>query len=156
MAGTLSKSSRRSLAPWYEGGPVGALREEMEELFSNFWSQEGNGWGMQMLTPPVDLSETDDLLQVWLDLPGVEAKEIDIQVSGNQLTIAGERKEEKEEKGKLFHRIERRAGRFSRSIGLPCAVDENKIDATYHDGVLEIKLPKTEEAKAKKITVKPK
>jgi HSP20 family protein len=156
MAGTLTKSSRRSVAPWFRRGPLGALRDEMEDLFGDFLGEDGDGWGTRMLAPPLDVSESDNALQVRLDLPGVEAKEIDIQVSGNQLTIAGERKEEKEEKGETYHRIERRSGKFSRSISLPCTVAEDNIDATYHDGVLNITLPKTEEAKSKRIPVKSK
>jgi HSP20 family protein len=154
MAGTLTESPRRKLTPWFRRGPLATLREEMEELFEPLLGEAGDGWGTRMLAPPIDLSETDTAIQARLDLPGVDSKEIDIQVSGNQLTIAGERKEEKEEKGELFHRIERRCGRFSRSVTLPCNVDEDKIDATYRDGVLNITLPKTEAAKAKRIEVK--
>jgi HSP20 family protein len=89
-----------------------------------------------------------------MDLPGIDSKEIDVQVSGNQLTIAGERKEEKVTKNELAHRIERRVGCFSRSFTLPCAVQEDKIEANYQNGVLQITLPKTEEAKSRRIPVK--
>ena len=84
----------------------------------------------------------------------MEAKDIDIQVHGNLLTISGEQKEEREEKGKTFHRVERRVGSFSRSVTLPCPVKEDAVDAQYKNGLLTVKLPKTDEAKAKKITVK--
>ena len=70
------------------------------------------------------------------------------------LTVSGERKEEREEKGKTYHRVERRVGSFSRSVTLPCPVREDAVDAQYKNGILTIKLPKTEEAKARKITVK--
>jgi HSP20 family protein len=89
-----------------------------------------------------------------MDLPGIAAKDIDVQVSGNVLTVSGHREEEKEEKGRTFHRLERRYGDFSRSVILPCAVVEDEVAAEYHDGVLTIKLPKTEESKAHKIKVK--
>lgn len=153
MTKTLSTQSRRNLLPWFRRGPLGGLRD-IEDLFERFWEEEGDGWGTQLLAPPLDLSETDKDITVRLDVPGVTAKEIDIQVSGNQLIISGERKEEKEEKGETFHRIERRAGRFSRSLTLPCAVQEDKIDAKYKDGVLTVGLPKTAEAKAHRIEVK--
>lgn len=156
MAGTLIKSSRGMLAPWFRRGPLATMPLDMESLFGGFGFEEGNGWNTQTLAAPLDLSETETAIQAHLDLPGVEAKDIDIQVRGNLLTIAGERKEEKEEEGERFHRIERSYGSFSRSVTLPCSVDENKIDATYHDGVLDITLPKTEEAKARRISVKPK
>jgi HSP20 family protein len=100
------------------------------------------------------MSETEKTISLRLDLPGVAPKEIDIQVSGNQLTVSGERKEEKEEKGETFHRVERRAGRFSRSIMLPCNVQDDKVEAKYQDGVLQITLPKTAEATARHIEVK--
>ena len=89
-----------------------------------------------------------------MDIPGMEAKDIDIQVNGHLLTISGERKEEKEEKGKTYHRIERRSGSFSRSVTLPCPVKEEAVDAQYKNGILMVKLPKAEEAKSKKIAVK--
>lgn len=153
MAGTLQQSSGRGLSPWSGFGPLSRLRDEMQDLFERF-TNGGDDWPSRMLAPPMDLSETDGSLQVRLDLPGVDPKEIDIQVSGNHLTIAGERKEEKEEKGETFHRIERRSGRFSRSVTLPCAVEEEKIDANYHDGVLTISVPKSEECKARRIEEK--
>ena len=87
------------------------------------------------MVPALDLSETDTAIEVRMDLPGITAKDIDIQVSGNVLTVSGQRKEEKEEKGKTFHRVERRYGSFSRSVTLPCAVEESEVAAEYHDGV---------------------
>jgi HSP20 family protein len=126
----------------------------MEDLFARFWDEEGDGWRTQLLAPPLDLSETDKDVSVRLDLPGVNPREIDIHVSGNQLTISGERKEKKEEKGETFYRIERRSGRFSRSLTLPCTIEEEKIDAKYKDGVLSVTLPKTAQAKAHRIEVK--
>jgi HSP20 family protein len=73
----------------------------------------------------------------------------------NRLTVSGERKEQKEEQGNTFHRVERRTATFSRSVLPPCAVDENKIDAQCRDGVLAVNLPKADQAKAKRIQVKP-
>jgi HSP20 family protein len=89
-----------------------------------------------------------------MDLPGMTAKDIDIQISGSVLTVSGQREEEREEKGKTFHRVERRYGSFSRSVTLPSAVEESEVAAECRDGVLTIKLPKTEESKAHKIKVK--
>jgi HSP20 family protein len=130
------------------------MEEEMRDLVSRFlgnrqeavWPAGGLG--------SLDVSETDGQVEIRLDLPGVEAKEIDIQLNENLLTISGERKEEKEEKNKTYHRVERRYGSFSRSISLPCPVKQEAIDAQYRDGVLTIKLPKSEEARARKIKVK--
>jgi HSP20 family protein len=89
-----------------------------------------------------------------MDAPGLKVEDIDVQINGNLLTVSGQRAEEKEEKGRMFHRIERRHGTFSRTITLPCAVNDEKVDAQYRDGVLRLTLPKTEESKAHKIAVK--
>ena len=106
------------------------------------------------MLPSLDMSETANTIEVRVDVPGMKAEEIDVQLTNGVLTVSGERKEEKEEKGKTFHRVERRDGSFSRSVTLPSAVAEDKVDAQYKDGVLCITLHKTEEAKSRKITVK--
>jgi HSP20 family protein len=153
MAGALAERSRKSLMPWSRRGPLRSLREEMQDLMDGVWGSEGDGW-LITGTPSVDLSETDDRVEVKMDLPGIKANEIDIQVNGNVLTVSGERKEEKEEKGKTFHRVERRFGSYSRSVTLPCVVQDTEAAAEYRDGVLTITLPKSEEAKTHKIKVK--
>jgi HSP20 family protein len=134
--------------------PFTALREEMNDLRTRLMGEEDEGWFTGAVVPALDVSETETAIDVRMDLPGITAKDIDIQVNGNMLTVSGERKEEKEEKGKTFHRVERRYGNFSRSVTLPCAVNENEVAAEYKDGVLMIKLPKTEESKTHKIKVK--
>jgi HSP20 family protein len=134
--------------------PLSALEEEVNDLRARILGDGGEGWFSGAMAPALDLSETDTSIDVRMDLPGIAAKDIDVQVSGNVLTISGRREEEKEEKGRTFHRVERRYGDFSRSVTLPCAVVEDEVAAEYHDGVLTVKLPKTEESKAHKIKVK--
>ena len=102
----------------------------------------------------LDLAESDKAIEVRMDVPGIKAADIDIQLNNNVLTISGEKKENKEEKGKTYHRVERSVGTFSRSLMLPCSVKEDKIDARYQDGVLTVTLPKTEEAASRKIQIK--
>jgi HSP20 family protein len=124
----------------------------MAELFSRaFGEREETGVWTELL--PLDLSETDQSFEVRLDVPGVNPKEIDIQLNANMLTISGERSEEKEEKGKTYHFVERSFGSFSRSVSLPSPVKEDAIEARYKDGVLTVTLPKTEEAKSRKIAI---
>lgn len=89
-----------------------------------------------------------------MDVPGVKPDEIDIVINGNMLTISGERMSAVEKKGRTVHRAERRSGPFSRSIMLPCAVAEDRAEATSVDGVLSLLLPKTSDAKRRKIKVK--
>jgi HSP20 family protein len=126
----------------------------MNQLRAQLVGDGEEGWLSGAAAPALDMSETETAVDVRMDLPGITAKDIDIQVNGNLLTVSGERKEEKEEKGKMFHRVERSYGGFSRTVRLPCAVNESEVAAEYKDGVLTIKLPKTEELKAHKIKVK--
>lgn len=132
-----------------------SLRNEMDNLLNRFSDDFGNGWLTQGYAASLDLSETNNHIEVRMDVPGIKPEEIDVEVSGNLLRITGERKEEQEEKGKTFHRIERRSGSFSRSVTLPCEVEENQVEASCNNGVLTITLPKCESMKAHKINVKP-
>lgn len=150
---TQLSASRTGLFPWFRrSGLPTNLRDDVQELFERFWNENGDGAGS--LIPPIDLSETDGSVQVRMDLPGIEAKEIDVQVRNNYLQVTGETKEEKEEKGKTYHRIERHSGKISRSILLPCDVNESQIDAKFHNGVLTVTLPKAEQTKSKRVEVK--
>jgi HSP20 family protein len=102
------------------------------------------------------LSETPESVQVRMDLPGIKPDDVNIEIAGNTLRITGERKEEKDEKNKTYHRVERRFGSFSRSVSLPCSVKEAAVNAEHANGVLTVTLPKSEEAKSHKIKVKAK
>ena len=150
MAGVLAKRGPNRLGFTRESFP--RLRE-IEDLMSRMWG-DGEEWGTEMIAPAIDLSETEKEVDVRMDVPGMKGEDIDIQINGNLLTIRGERKEEKEEKGRTFHRIERTEGSFSRTLTLPCEVREDNISAKYEEGVLKICMPKAEEAKAHRIKVK--
>lgn len=104
--------------------------------------------------PTVDISETDAEYAIKAELPEVKKEDVKVTVEDGVLTLQGERKQEKEEKGKKYHRIERSYGRFVRSFTLPDTVDESKVKAEYTDGVLHLHLPKSEKAKPKQIDVK--
>jgi HSP20 family protein len=151
MATALTTGEPRTRRRWLE--PFSALQDEIGELASSFFGDIAEPWPRGMLVPSLDVSETNGEVEARLDLPGIKPEEIDIQLSDNTLTVSGQRKEEKEEKGKTYHRMERRQGSFSRTVLLPCSVNEDKVSAQYKDGVLSIKMPKTEEAKARKIKV---
>lgn len=154
MSTALSTRVSQALSPLFNRDPFALLQQEMDELLGRF-REGGNGNGLSpaLISPSVDLSETDDAVQIRMDVPGMKADEIDIEVSGNSIRIRGEHQEEKEEKGKTFHRIERRRGSFARTLALPAAVKEGKVVAEYKDGVLSINLPKTEESKTQKVKV---
>jgi len=136
------------------------LRDQIDELFDrfmhDFWS-EGPHWLSERgfgFSTRADLAETDDEVTVKMDLPGVEPKDVDISLEGNVLTIRGEKKEEKEEKKRDYHYVERQFGSFHRSIQLPSTVDPEKVDATFKNGVLTVTVAKRADAKAKRIEVK--
>jgi HSP20 family protein len=152
----MTKKEPSRLSGFWGRDPLTSMREEFDHMMSRFGDWE-RGWFGSAAVPAVDLSETDNALEARVDLPGFKSSEIDIQVTDNILTVSGQRTEEKEEKkgnGKAFHRIERKMGTFSRSIVLPCAVNRDKVDASYKDGVLSITLPKSEDAKAHKVKIK--
>lgn len=105
-------------------------------------------------TPTVDISETEAEYAIKAELPEVKREDVKVTVEDGVLTIQGERKQEKEEKAKKYHRVERAYGRFVRTFTLPDTVDESKVKAEYIDGILHLHLPKSEKAKPKQIDVK--
>jgi len=131
-----------------------SLREEMNDLLSRFWSHTSEPFGLAEWSPALDVSETDDAVLVHAEIPGIDPKELDIAVVGDTLTLRGEKKSETEQEGTNYHRVERRYGAFTRSLRLPAAVDAEHVTAKAAAGVLEIRLPKREEAKAKRIEIK--
>lgn len=154
MSSTLSTRLSRAIQPLIGIDPFAGLQKEMDDLLNRFQS-DWNGNRLPAVTiPAADLSETDDELQIRMDMPGLKADDIDIEIAGNSIRISGQHKEEKEEKGRTFHRIERRTGSFARSVTLPAAIKDDKVTAECKDGVLTITMPKTEAAKTHKVTVK--
>jgi HSP20 family protein len=133
-----------------------SFQQEMNRLFDEFFG----GWGLapfreipepwDAFSPRVDVVEGDKEVTVSTELPGMDEKEIEVSLSHGVLTISGEKREEKEDKGKNYYRMERSYGSFQRSIPLPGEVDEEKAKATFNKGVLTITLPKTAKAQAHK------
>jgi HSP20 family protein len=145
------------LVEWKPFREISRLRREMDRLFEDFF-----GPGRRALrplemewAPAVDLEETADKVTIKAEVPGITPKDIDISLSGDILTLKGEKKAAREEKGKNFHLVERSYGSFSRTLRLPAAVDADKIEATYKDGILTITCPKKEVVKPKAIEIKP-
>ena len=156
----------RDLAPWHHGksgapSSLGDLQREVDRVFESFWSGFGtpsllreNGGGIS-LDVRVDATEDDKGYHVTAELPGMSEKDVEVTFADGMLTISGEKKEEKEVKEENYHRRERSFGSFRRSFTLPGEVDEEKIAASFKDGVMTIDLPKSKTAqkKAKKITI---
>ena len=135
--------------------PFTALQDEINRLFDrDLLSMDMPEFFGDGMTPALDVKDNDDTVEVRCDLPGVGKDDIDISVSGNVLTIKGEKSEEKEDKESTYYRKESWSGSFQRSVQLPDTVDPDKADATMKDGVLVLTLPKKEEEKRKKINVK--
>jgi HSP20 family protein len=154
MATAVAKPERRTSRPLFPRSPLTTLRDEMHDLLTHTFTDEEESWSFGRTAPRLDLSETDATVEVRLDLPGVKSDDVDIQISGTRLNVSGVRKEEHEEKGRTWHRIERRAGKFCRSVMLPCPVKEDAADAHFADGILTIVIPKADEAKAHKIKIR--
>ncbi|HUL29510.1 MAG TPA: Hsp20/alpha crystallin family protein [Thermodesulfobacteriota bacterium] len=133
------------------------VRSEMDRLLDTFLFgvpqrrdfREEAEW-----LPAVDVAETKDEILVNVEIPGMDPKEFEISFSEGTLTVKGEKKQEKEEKGENYHLTERRYGTFTRSILLPSEIQSEKIHASYQDGILKILLPKSEEAQKREIKIK--
>jgi HSP20 family protein len=128
-----------------------SLQERMNRLFDTSFRPNDGDLGSWL--PAVDIFEEGDNLKLQAELPGLNEKEIDLQVENNVLTIRGERKRDKEFKEDGYFRAERVFGHFSRSFSLPTTVDSEKIAAAYNNGVLHVTLPKKETSKTRKIQI---
>lgn len=140
-------------------GPFERMHEEIDRLFDEFMPQlpaMAETDFRHGLLATVDVGETDDAVEVTADLPGIEQKDIELSLRNGNLLIRGERRHETEEKKKNFFRAERSYGAFSRSIPLPCEVDQERIDARFRNGVLTVMLPKSQTAREneRKIEIK--
>jgi HSP20 family protein len=133
------------------------VQRDINRLFDSFFRsgmQSEEAVATSYFAPAVDIAEQENEYVVKMELPGVAKEDVKISLESNILTIKGEKKQEKEEKNKNFHRAERSYGSFQRSFTLPSTVKNDKIDATFNSGILSITLPKSEEAKPKQIEVK--
>ncbi len=158
----------KDLIPWeredkfWSDNPFSVMERDMNRMFRDFSKNfmdapVGTGWkGVNGMTPKLDVTETDEAIEVHAELPGMEEKDIEVSLLDNVLTLEGEKKHEKETKEKNYHRVERSFGKFQRRVALPAEVQSDKVDATFKKGVLTVRLPKTEKAKkdVKKISVK--
>lgn len=143
----------RELTKWSYLPTISSLQNEMNRMMDRIF-REGSLTETGMWLPPIDLSETNDKITVKAEIPGIDPKDIDISIQENTLFLKGEKREEKEEKGKNYYRVERQYGSFSRSVVLPATVDTDKVTAECKNGVLEITLQKKEEVKPKQISIK--
>ncbi len=145
-----------ALVRWTPMGNLQSFQNEMNRLFNEFFrggNGEEAGSGLGTWTPPVDIYETDDGLVIKAELPGVSKDDVSIDVHQNTLILRGERKHEAAVQDERYYRRECAYGPFQRSFVLPTMVDQEKVQATFKDGVLELHLPKSEAAKPKRIAI---
>jgi HSP20 family protein len=135
---------------------VSDIQGEMNRLFDTFFGRPATATapsGERMWAPAVDMWETKDNVVLSFEIPGVREKEVSVAITGDLLTVKGDRRFEREVKDESYHRLERVYGKFERSVQLPMAVQSDKVKALYRDGVLEVTLPKAEEVKPKEIKI---
>jgi HSP20 family protein len=147
-------TERRGLIPWRPFAEMARWERDMEQMLRSFLPEDrwpGGSLGIQ--EPKLDLYEEKDQIVVKAELPGMTKDNIQLSIADNILTIKGEKKKEEEDKGKDYYRSERIYGSFMRALPLPAEIDPDKVQATFKNGVLEIRLPKSEAAKKREIKV---
>lgn len=150
-----------TLVKWNPTRELLNAEREFSKLFDNFTNRFGvsrsdgdEEYENAVWMPLTDISESDDHYELNIDLPGIAKEDVKISYSNNELTISGERKQEKESKGSKHHRIERSFGKYYRSFTLPEKIKDDQIDASFKDGQLRIIIPKADEIKPKQIDIK--
>jgi HSP20 family protein len=148
-----------ALIRWEPVRELGTIQNEMNRLFDTFFAPgPGNGGGgsgtpLRRWIPAMDLAETEDDFVLRADLPGLSEQDVNIELEDNVLTVSGERKAEHEEHQEGYYRVERASGSFSRSLTLPEGVNPDSVKATFDKGVLEVRIPKPEEKKPRKVAI---
>jgi HSP20 family protein len=150
-----------ALIKWDPFNDLISIQDKMNKLFEDTMSRGGSLRGdedlqMTQWAPPVDIYETENEIILKAELPEVDKKNVTINIENNILTLAGTREFEKETKKENYHRVERSYGSFKRSFTLPATIDQEKIDASFSNGVLKITMIKKEESKPKQIEIKTK
>ncbi len=140
--------------PWKPFREIVPFRKEMDNLFKRFFGESplAEVFAEQWL-PAMDVSETEDMVLVKAELPGLEVSDIEVSMLGDRLMIKGEKKKEAERTGEHYHSSERYYGAFQRSFQLPATVKIDQVEAKFDKGILTITLPKTEEAKTKEVKI---
>ena len=145
-----------ALIRWEPAREINSLQSEMNRLFNTFFDtptgSPGNG-GARRWLPAMDLVETDDHFVLRADLPGLSEGDVNLELEDNVLTVSGERKAEHESRKEGYYRIERASGNFQRSLTLPEGVNPEAIEASFDKGVLEVRIPKPEERKPRKVAI---
>jgi len=143
----------KDLTRWDPFHDILSMKENFDRLLQDYFGGFSEKRAEEAWYPMIDIKENPDEIIVSAEISGMKKSDIKLTLSDNQLTIQGERKMEKEEENETFYRIERAYGKFKRVISLPAEVEDDKVSATYKDGVLNIRLPKSEQSKVRKIDI---
>jgi HSP20 family protein len=163
MAEKAKEKETKAVAPRRPLVDLGHWERDMDRMMEDFFGRRMRPWWpdrwfrgeeMDLKVPTVDLFEEKDDVVVKAELPGIDKDNIEVKLNDHTLTIKGEKKKEEEVKEENYYRSERSYGSFLRTLELPKDVHADKVKATFKNGVLEVRMPKTEEAKAKEIKVK--
>lgn len=143
-----------TLIRWEPAREMQSLQTEMNRLFSSFFEPgSAGGQAIRRWVPPIDLVEADEHFVLRADLPGVNKDRVFVELEGDTLTISGERTEETESKENGFMRLERSMGAFKRSLTVPDGIDPDAVEASFADGVLEVRIPKPEERRPRRVEI---
>ena len=144
-----------TIVRWEPLREINSLQSEMNRLFNTVFDTPSNGSGnvLRRWMPAMDLVESGDHFVLRADLPGMGEDDVNIEFEDGTLTVSGERKAEHEDSNEGFHRVERSFGSFSRSLTLPQGIDPEAVTANFDRGVLEIRIPKPEQRKPRKIAI---
>jgi HSP20 family protein len=163
MAEKARETESKAVAPRRPFTDLGRWERDMERMFDDFWGRRMRPWWperwsmptvLEISPPAVDFFEEKDEIVVKAELPGMDKDEIEVNLTDHTLTIKGEKKKEEEVKEENYYKSERSYGSFMSTLELPTEVHSDKVKATFKNGVLEVRLPKTEQAKAKEVKVK--
>jgi len=153
----------REVTPWRPFSELVRMERDMERMFEDFLGRPWSGFGwperlrfreIGFRGPAIEITEEKDDVVVKAELPGMKKEDLELNVSGNLLTLKGEKKKEEEVKEKGYYYSERLYGSFTRTVEIPKDIQADKVHASFKDGVLEIRFPKTEEAKRKEVKIR--
>ena len=142
-----------SVVRWSPIAGFASVQDEMNRVMNDVFGRSSQADGA-LWQPPIDIEEQTDRYLLQVELPGLRLEDIKITIEDNHLSIRGEKTRTQEQKNGTYHRLERVYGTFERTFTLTHAVKSDKVEATYRDGVLEVSVPKAEEAKAREIPIK--
>lgn len=163
MADNAKEKGTKEVTPWRPAMDLSRWERDMDRMMEDFFGRRMRSWWpegwfkadkLEVRAPAVDLYEEKDDIVIKAEIPGMDKDNIEVNLTDHTLTIKGEKKKEEEVKEENYYRSERSYGSFVRTLELPKDVHADKVKASFKNGILEVRMPKTEEAKAKEIKVK--